>query len=323
MLEKVAEEDSLLKRCNTADIGRLARCIEKSRRRRIFDSRLAFIENIGTIADFFTDNRLTEQLSPRAVLELADLWNYVFHQQRSRGYSVMVYPEIYHSRERVRELRQSSECLVHLPEPPKIENNDRNDVSTGEFSTSEYGDKEITGELAYRLNVHARYEYPISRNVQLSMDALGTAAIRRQWSVVYKTTETVFPDHYRTMQPRVGVSEMVRLSWYPNTRTTFSLSQTAEYARDFDYYDLFRKENGQKSSFGRSDFDDRNLKIALNGSIEYYFSPRLLVECTMGLDFNNTYTDTQKLPWETIEHIRYEALRWNYSIGGNFTWKLF
>lgn len=70
MLDRIAETEKSYTGCNAKHVQKLAALIEKARKRRAFDSRIAFIENIDTLCTLIKESGIAADVSPRTVLEL-------------------------------------------------------------------------------------------------------------------------------------------------------------------------------------------------------------------------------------------------------------
>ncbi len=338
MLDRMAETEKSYKGCSAKHIQELAALIEKNRKRRILDSRIAFIENIDTLCNFIRESGIADEVSPRTVLELADQWEYAFHQERTKGLSVMAYPEVDYSRLFERTRRTKSECELYMAGPYDLKDNDDNDFRACVPSSRDDEFWNRKRHFNYKLNLLARYERPLSRFFQFSLRSESAAGINREWCRSGDTYQDSYVDEpgireYSFAIPMISTFESISLAYYPNTRTAIRITGHAEYQREFDYYDMHETRFGADALPPERNYDNRHLWIFLNGDAVYYLSPRLQVRVSVGLDWSDTYESlyNNRSPWgysyysssyQTSRESN-SSRRLNYSLGAGVTWSVF
>lgn len=309
--------------CDMRKVQNLAAFIEKSRKRRALDSRIAFIQNIDTLCAFIKESGIADEISPRTVLELADQWNYVFYQKRNKGFSAVLYPSGKYSKQCYKDKVTSSRYEKLTTIPFKMNEDEKNDFNTSEIFKDEVFRWNKTQQIDYKINLQARYERPLSRYFQLSLLSEASALSTR-----YQNKESAhqnfktFEDAYTL--PGISVSQYAGLTYYPNTRTSIGVLESVHYDRKFDYFDI--KKSGYSFSYipPEDNFDDRILNFTLNGFLTYYFSPQLQAQLDLRVYRDDQYRDAYRgPPLFSEDHESSFSTALNYSIGAHLTWKVF
>lgn len=324
MLDRIAANETTYTGCSAGAVQKLAALIEKRRKRRTLDARIAFIDNIDTLSTLIRECGIAEVLSPRTVLELADQWNYAFDQTRRKGRSVRLYPEFSYTRDYMRNVSESNRYELGMTGTYDIKENEHRDFDDFDTSyTISRNDTKESYDMSFSLNLMARYERPLSRNLQLSVNAHGYAQVNRTWNDYCRTGSG---DSIACLAdvPTGGLNESVEFSYYPNTRTTVAITQNISYLRGFDFYNIsLQRKTGGNPVPPAPDHDYRNLTIGLSGSAQYYFSPQLLGVFSIGMNWSDMYNASYYNFWDTSGFETTRRTQFNYFARANVNWKLF
>lgn len=323
ILDRIAETEKSYKGCSASQVQQLAVLIEKMRKRRFFDSRIAFIENIDTLCAFLRESGVADEISPRSVLEIADQWNYVFYQQRAKGFFLMLNPDVeYSCRFQQTEITRSR-CDQQVTKPFEFINDRENDVDGCELSTEKDNEGAKTKSLDYGLQLTARYERPLSRYFQLSLHLQADGQISRQW---IRSWDTYYPRRvdYSYAYPMASTSESVSLAYYPNTRTSIKISESIGYRRTLDYFAMERTGIDADLLPSKNNFSDRQLSMSLSGNASYYFSPRLKADVNINVGWDDSYQlSYASPPWEELDYRAMSSRFFDYSLRTGLSWLLF
>ena len=338
MIDRIAETEKTYKGCSARNVQGLAALIEKKYKRRSFDSRTGYIEDIDSLCQFIRESGITDEVSPRTVLEIADQWQYALKQSRSKGYQVVVYPEVTWSREFA--FTETEKTLYQLgvaPDYVLVDNTD-NEFSSAIPSVTNWEEWTRQQELGYRLNLQMRYERPLSRHYQLSVRAGGGGGINREWESsedTYRNTYGADPEmmEYRYAIPSVDASESVQLAYYPNTRTALSIRETVEYRRYFDFFDAYFTgyDTDRYFTYSALENDRRELTVSIFGNATYYFSPQLQAGLYLRLEWRDNYGKMYgHAPWpgyyystSYLSRVAESGSGFSYTINASVTWKIF
>ncbi len=324
MLDRIAANEKFYKGCSPKNVQDFAVLIETAKRRRYFDYRIAFIENIDTLCSFIRQNGITNEISPRTVLELADQWQYVFHQSRKKGYNFKVYPSAYYTRMFDHTIFNASECQQQVAGPFTLDPDNMNDVGSCSVTSSPKDSWDVTDRFTYGFNLNYLFERPLSRYYQFSFQSLASGLIERYWRTQWNATNGLQGDE-QYASPVLSVMESATLAWYPHTRTSVGITESIRYRQVFDYYDMQQYGYTVQDDPPFDNYDDRMLTMALDGDVTYYISPRLQVTLNLGVNWNNTNRFSYgPPPIRNVSDYTLEATKgFTYSIISNLTWKLF
>ena len=251
----------------------------------------------------------------------------------------MVYPEVSYFRQYDRTKRIESGCELGISGSYSLNDNDDNDFSACVPLSNGYESWYRKQDLDYSLNLQARYERPLSRYYQLSLNAQGRGGISREWNSsldTYRDTYAADPGvrEYRYALPMISAGESVSLAYYPNTRTSMKITENAEYWREFDYFDISGTRYGANELplIDGPNYDQRGLMVSLNGDASYYFSPQVQAGLSLRLAWSDSYRYFYgRTPWpggfyyyssSYATHVSTSSRGFDYSIGMNLTWKL-
>jgi hypothetical protein len=324
MLDNVAKIEKSYNGCNDAQVQKLAALIEKMRKRRAFDSRIAFIENIDTLCSYIRESGMVDSISPRSVLELADQWEYVFYQKRTKGIFCKLYPQVSYFRQFHESGQTFTGYELRHSGPYTLQHNDRNEFSSFDTSYSTQSKEGIRTHLfSYGVNVSGRYERPLSRYLQLSLQSEAAVSINRRWSNEWDDDGNTLPIEYRHAQPFVSAGESATFACYPNTRTSLSISESVNYLRRFGYRDIHRS-GAEFSPISADNEDYRRLILSLSGNSTYYISPQLQFTVKGSIHWEDYYNRTYGIPpwqYETGYH-SYSSQYFYYYLNTYITWKI-
>ncbi len=303
-----------------SDIQKLAAFLEVRKKRRSFDSRSAFIEDIDSLCGFLKINGMSSNISPREILELADQWQYAFRQKRSSGYKIVLYPE-FGALLNVNDYTNSSTvCTLTVKTGELLNENDETDYS-GCIPFNEGSDQRSKNRnVDYGLCFGAGYSLPITRYIQFSAQATAKA-----WRSL-RLAENTYNETWKTKQyeiPSVYATVYLEMSYFPNTRTSVSLIPRVTYNREFDYSALKYNSPDQDTVSLSTKNDYRNLSLEATVSAYYYFSPQLSGTLGLNASWDDRYQYVQSNIWDNDYYDNNSTKGFNISISAGVTWAVF
>ncbi len=296
---------------SSEDVRNLSVVLDRLRERRILDSRKGKIETIDSIITFLRNEDILESVSAGAVMEIVDQYEYAFKQVRRTGRRLTV-NAVGQIRQNVsnhdRKVRQYDEN-VPLSGGLRDQIDDMNEPdSLGETHTKE---EDRNSGTAFGISVDFVYTEPLGRFRQLTATAENVYV--RNYEVTRTAEEEILPERTDTSSvtklayPEVHGLLELRLSWYPNTRTTASITLNGNYLYEFDY--LYKYIDGEKQSL---DNDVWKLESSVGCRLEYYLSPRV----TVNIDAHG-YLGREKNRYRSYEP------EFKYELSGGIEWSIF
>jgi hypothetical protein len=313
MLDIIADNEKSYKGCEYEKVASFARLIEKVRKRRAIDSRIAFVNNIDTLCTFIKKSGIADELSPRTILEIADQWNYVFYQTRMKGFSIVLSPGVYLSKTSDKNDDLSYGCFQYVPLSYTLKEDEDNDFNNcTEYDTDYYYRGERSNNFKYNAKLLVRYERPLSRYYQFSSSGQLSASVNRITKKGYLQPE-VYTWEYRNSLPVVNATQSAGLGYYPNTRTSIIVSESADYEREYNYLEASNNKH-----------DLRNLTLSINTKAIYYISPRLQFRINAAISWKDSYSFTYSYSSMTDNSSSANSSKdFNYQLNGNLTWYIF
>jgi hypothetical protein len=324
ILDRIAATEKSYSGCSEKRIQNLSALIEKSRKRRIFDSRIGKIENIDTICKLITEMGITDSLTPRTVLEIADQWDYAFYQTRKNGFSIELDPHVKFSRNSQNSFSsRNTYSEIILPASYSLKINDDNEFNDNKPVYSESGYSLKSNETEYSLNLKAQYELPVSRYFQLGFNGNVSTSLLHNWNI--EIDQTWNTSNYTSgMAPAIASTESVRFGYFPNTRTSLTISESINYYRAFDFLKMSNTRIQPDALPQGKRYDVRNLSANINLDATYYFSPQLLLSFTAVIHYQDSYgnSNSQIKGFYEIPYTN-SSKEFSYQIGGDVVWGIF
>lgn len=315
MFDKIAETEKTYTGCNAKRVQDLASLIEKLRKRRAFDSRIAKIENIDSLCKLIKEAGIVKDLTPRTILEIADEWDYVSYQTRMSGFFLEFSPTVNYQRSSRNSYSSTiSSQKNDLPESYKLTHDYINEFDTNN-STVEYDILTESNQLNYSAVIKAQYEHPITRYFQCGFDADIIPSIVQTWNTYVDVNGTY---------PMLSAEESARFGYFPNTRTSITISESIRYTRMYDYFKLDGARYELFDYSVKGDLDERQLFADLQLNATYYVSPQLQIRINAGINWSDTYERSYgQLSRLTEKPSLYSEKAFRYQFGGNVVWEIF
>lgn len=323
ILDIIARTETTYSGCCSQRVQNLASLIEKVRKRRVFDSRIAKIENIDTLCMQIVKMGIVTDITPRTVLEIADQLDYVFYQKRKSGFTIELCPTLNYQKENSNGQAVSSYIFKNnLPNSYKL-TLDSSKEFTDNSSKLTYDFLIHTERIEYYGLLKARYELPVTRLIQFGCNVEISPSII-QTTMSDKTWEEHSYVHTSGTFPMVSAAETARFDYYPNTRTSITVSESVTYNRMFDYMHLSGSGYELYDVAAKKDLDHRNLSAVVKIHATYYFSPQLQIHANAGLEWSDDYRRSYgPLPRLYEKPSVYSNKGFRYQIGGNIAWGIF
>jgi hypothetical protein len=300
-----------------AQLQDLALAIDRLRRRRIFDSRIANIESVDTLCQILASGKGLDSTTVRLAMEINDIWNYGFSQQRHYGKEFKITPTTavyYYHRQ-----SNSSQYFVDStgPHAPSIT---AKDVSHWPKSLNMTNESYNTNYvLTYGAKVYAGFSNPYGRYFQLD----GSAEVSGTMNTMYDSTYDTYQNQgfFRGTYPNATVKMSVVLSWFPTLRSTITLYNQLTGSGDFYFRSRTISEN---SNYNYWVFSQRRLFYTdFSSSLQtrYYLSPRCSYDIWGSLRYSSgTIRDFRAGMYSSSS----SGLRdCNFSLGTNVSYALF
>jgi hypothetical protein len=300
---------------STDQIQDFAAFIEKRKRLRAFDSRMALIENIDTLCRYLVDNRAISGPSSAVTMELSDQWQYAFTQNRQAGLALSLYPGIMVNYSRHHLTDTASSWIDTLDYDLRLIDADLDNArKVRSYSETAYRLHEYQTELIYCLNSTFQVARPLSRFFQ----ANGRLDVNMHWNHYFARSVPSYigESDYETLLPTLEIDASFLFAYYPDTRTTFAFGPNVSYDRSFNYLINENKNRGTTMVLVNNDphFDFRGMDIEFPLNFIYYISPRLQYRVSAATYLRSYYSSDQ-----TVTKGWYST----YTVGAGLTYQFF
>jgi hypothetical protein len=296
MLDRIHEVLPQSAGISAEGVQNFATFIEKRRRRRAFDGRLAFIAHIDTLSQYLADTRAITGPSSAITMELADQWLYAFTQNRQAGLAFSLYPGITIDYLNNRSSNTAYSWRDTLNYDLQLIDADVGNARRGQLYREESNRiNQYQTEFNYRINSTIQMAKPINRFFQIN----GQVDVNFYWnhyfdrSIPSDQSET----DYETLLPVFEADASCMFAYYPDTRTTFSFVPDVSYNRSFNYLINKNKLHGTEMTIVKHDLhnDFRGVNLAFPLNIIYYASPRLQYRITASTVLRSYYSSEQSV----------------------------
>ena len=258
ILKDLKKENRLTREPTHEEIYKFAELISQKRNQRFFDSRHRTIEEVKAIDSFLTSLGLSDQTDATYFTTIYDNWLYANNPYRASGFRVSGGPSISYN---TSQFNSSWELL----EPTQ----DNNETKSKE------------GFMGYGVWLSATDEKPINHYWQRSISASGQYVLINNTSTINENPKT------KRLQDNLEVNLNASMGYYPTTRTYIN----------FGLGSGMRVNNMDKNFYpADTDYDDEQFRYVRiyagpNASGYYYFSPKLRLNFSGGLNYNFYNTD--------------------------------
>jgi hypothetical protein len=300
----------------TTKMQDLALAVDRLRRRRIFDSRLANIESVDTLCQILVAEKCVDTATVRLAMEINDIWNYGFSQQRQRGKEIRCSPTaiVYYDRAHGKSSYYSVDSTG--PTDPSITAKDVSKWPKSLIRTSEpyYTDFLLT----YGAVVYTGFSNPYGRYFELD----GSIEVSGTMNTLYDSTYTTDNRQglFKGTYPNATGKLVLSLSWFPTLRTTITLYNRLTGSGDF--YFRSRTVSGT-TNFDSWTFSQRRLyrtEFITNLGAKYFLSQR----CSYNVSASIQYVSGTKRGYAAMHYSNESGLRrWNFYFSTGLTYSLF
>jgi hypothetical protein len=298
---------------------RLAETIDRLRRRRIFDSRLADIESIDTLCRFLLSEKITDTASVRLAMEINDIWNYGFNQQRYYGKEFKCTPTAtvsYYNRQSKSMYYSIDSTGPHdsaitprvVAEWPK----------TMSDTTHSYRSDYL---LSYGALLYGGFSKPYGRFLELD----GSIEVSGTMNTLYDSTYYDINDQglFKGTYPNVTGKVSLALSWFPTIRSTITFHNQFVGSADFDFRSRSISGNTFYNSYDSRVYSQGRLfysELSSSLQVTYYVSPR----CSYQIQGSARYASGTKRNFSTGSYASTAGIRnCDFSVWTSLSYSLF
>jgi hypothetical protein len=300
---------------STTQMRDLSLAIDRLRRRRIFDSRLANIESVDTLCRFLAAQKFVDTATVRLAMEINDIWNYGFSQKRFFGKELKCMPlvSVSYGHNRAKSSIESTDSIG--PSNPSITLQDVAGWPSPVHDSMEAYVSDFM--LSYGAQLSGRFSNPLGRYFELDggADISGTMNTMQDTSYYGGTSGRLFKGTY----PNVTGHASLTLYWFPSFRSTISFNARLTESVDFNFR--------SRTMIGIDDpswvLTQRRLYFTdFSTTLQwyYYLSPR----CSYSIWGSGQYASGTKR--ELLYGMDYSSVglgNLNFSCGSNLSYALF
>jgi hypothetical protein len=300
---------------SAAQMRDLAWTVDRLRRRRIFDSRLANIESVDTLCQFLGAAKFVDTATVRLAMEINDVWNYGFSQPRFCGKEIKCMPlvniDYYYNQSKT--ISRFVDSIG--PNDPSITAEDI--LKWPKMSKDTFNRKSSDYLLSYGARVYAGFSNPIGRffEVDGSIELSGT--MNTLYDSVYYASEA--GSQFNGTYPNATGKLSLTLSWFPSIRSTIGLNTRLTESADFNFSSL-TVTGTEYSSWAHSQRRLYYTEVNTTLQATYYVSPR----CSYQIWGSGQYVSGTKRDITSEMYSIPAGIRnLNFSFGSNLSYALF
>jgi hypothetical protein len=275
--------------------------------RPFFDLRQSAIYDMESILQFLKERFPGETMSSRAILEMADEWDYAWRRPRESGWEIKAYPFARSAWNDNNTRFRSTIRNVAFAEGTHVDGDSlfHSDLADTPGNPGRESFRRYTSETGFGLGISADYKRPWRRFFQFNLSAFA------QWSRVgeeYGTDQNIaasgsIPEshQYRNLAfayPMIESGFEAGASWFPSTRSSLRAYLKGEGRRKQDYLGS-KVEIAEAAGIPlRQKFISYAHTLGLNA--EYFFGPRLVLRLS-GYQRTNWSLSEDELndtPWD-------------------------
>ena len=263
-----------------------ARLESRRKLRPFYDARMAAIYDMESVLEFLHEKRPDDPISHRAVLEMADEWNYAGRHERKSGWEIRAFPFFGYSWDDSETRYRRTSYSIRAPKDPLP---DEAALETAALASK--GPDTVEGERAYHgsttlgAGLSAAYHRPWRRFYQFDVSAyshLGIAENEHGANPLgnYSTGFDWNRKYISYGYPSLDLGYTASVSWYPSTRTTVTGYLQGNCVRKWDYLD----GNSGLPMLDSADFHQFYIGYgqSLGVFADYFLGPRLVFK--VGID---------------------------------------
>lgn len=315
MADCIAKVNGSARQYSATQMRDLAWTVDRLRRRRIFDSRIANIESVDTLCRFLGAEKFVDTATVRLAMEINDVWNYGFSQPRFCGREIKCLPvmNIDYIYSQSKTFSRSLDSTA--PYDPSITVEDVSKWPKPYNDT--FQRKSSDNLLSYGARLYAGFSNPIGRYFELdgSIDFSGT--LNTLYDSLYYAPGT--GSQFNGTYPNATGKLSLKLSWYPSIRSTIGLNTQLTESADFNFSS--RKVSG--TDYTSWAYSQRRLyytDFSAYLQATYFVSPR----CSYQVWGSGQYISGTKRDITTGMYYTSAGIRnFNFSFGSNLSYALF
>jgi hypothetical protein len=298
-----------------AQLQDLASAVDRLRRRRIFDSRIANIESVDTLCQMLVAEKFVDTATVRLAMEINDIWNYGFSQPRNSGREFKCTPivSVNYNHSKTRATFQSIDSIG--PNDPSIS---ARDVSqwTRHPDVNESNTTDLLS--SYGAIVYAGFSNPYGRFFELD----GSVEVSGTMNTLYDSVYSVNFNRglFKGTYPNAMGKFSLALYWYPTLRTTMAFRNQLTGSGDFYFRSRTVTGSPNYSSWIYSQRRIYKSEFSTSLSIRYYLSPRCSYDIWgSGHYFSGSSRKSALEPYADFNGLR----NWYVSVGTGLSYSLF
>jgi hypothetical protein len=293
----------------------LSLAIDRLRRRRIFDSRIANIESVDTLCQFLLSEKCIDTATVRLAMEINDIWNYGFTQTRRFGAEIKCTPTatVYYNHSTEKSLYYSRDSIG--PNDPATT---AKDVAEWQMTQTGTYESHVTDFfLTYGGMVDAAFSRPFGRYFEVD----GSVEVSGTLNTLYDSTSSyqgsgMFKGTYPDATGKLSLS----LTWFPTLRATISLTNQLTCSGDFRFISRTDSDTSNLSTWANTQRRIYMTEFSTGASVRYFLSPRFSFDISGSVD----YASGTKRVWAGVPYTYGSDLgRWDVSYGTDLTYALF
>ena len=301
-----------------AQMDSLSWLLDRFRRKRIFDSRIADIEITDTLCQYLVDKKILPKETVRMAMEMRDIRTYGFNQPRFSGMEIKLSPIAQVNFNRTDNHTSTMAMDSTGPFNPALQPIDLSSWPLTSSVTKEY----YTSSFAYTYGIIALGDFsrPIGRDFEVdgALEMSGAMISRRDSS--YSTSYD--SSYSRGTYPNAHVKISAGCKWYPSIRSTISFTNDYYFSKDFNYRTLTYRGISYQTGMNlwQGTFTENDFTSALNAS--YYVSPQCAYSVRVSLQYNQGKNRSlSDLYYYTADWRNVRS--WNFGVGVNLTYAIF
>lgn len=301
-----------------------ARLEARRKQRPFYDRRMAAIYDMESVLEFLKETRPDDSISHRAVLEMADEWNYPGWHERRSGWEVRAFPFAgYKWNETHSRNRRTSYSISAPPGWPADE------AALERAAMAAAGPDTVRKERGYHgtatlgAGLSAAYQRPWRRFYQFEASAFSRLSRVEEEhgsrpSAEYATGIDRSVQYLNYAYPMLEMGYIASVSWYPSSRTSVTGYLNGYLKRKWDYLE---------GRCGLAEFDSAGFSLfhfgysqSVGVRADYFLGPRLVLRA--GLEERSNWYRTRDeingAPWEygsPIDRQRTWSTRWVANTG--------
>ena len=280
-----------------------ARLETRRKLRPFYDARMSAIYDMESVLQFLHEKRPDDSISHRAVLEMADEWNYGGRHERRSGWEIRAFPLVGYTWEDSESRYRRTSYSIRAPKDPIPD-----EAALESAALASSGPDTVERERAYfgstslGAGLSAAYHRPWRRFYQFDVSAYShLSRVENEHGANprgnYPTDFDWSRNYIGYAYPRLDLGYAASVSWYPSTRTTVTGYLQGYWRRKWDYLD----GNSGLPMLDSADFHQVYIGYGqtLGVAADYFLGPRLVFRAGLGerSDWSRSRDEILGAPW--------------------------